>query len=260
MIDTAEKYFRIYSMTKKIPQPVLHKFTFQATYKPNLKFYDLLYSATQKLSGYEHWETNRLYVFLHDYEKHCTLAVRHNVFSYEWDYSGASNYINDVKDTLEILPTSLEIKTFRRLGFRKHFLIPTHMRFEEVNNILNLKFLAQDEQLTNLFPSGVTDMSYVAVGTDDELEFRIVVGPMKRKEISSYIQVNQKYNFAPDKPSDYASVLSSYPEISVYLDIDVFRRDEETGIPIDYGLNFLEKANSMVQENLSTLNEYIFAK
>ncbi len=250
----------MHPMAKKLPQPILHRFTFQANYKPNLKFYDLLYSATQKLSGYEHWETNRLYVFLHDYEKHCTLAVRHNIFSYEWDYSGTDNYINDVRGALEILPPSLEIKTFKRLGFRQQFLIPTNMRFEEINNILNLKFLAQDEPLTNLFPSGVNDMSYVAVGSDHELELRVVVGPMKRKEIPNHIKITQKYNFAPDKPSNYASVLSSYPEVSVYLDIDVFRQGEEIEIPADYALSFLEKADTMVQDKLTTLREYIFAK
>ena len=247
-------------MPKKSPQPILHKFAFQASYKPYLEFYNLLYSATQKLSGYEHWETNRLYVFLHDQEKHCTLAVKHNFFSYEWDFSGTSDYIDDVRNSLEILPTSLELKRFKRLGFRQHFLIPVNMKFEEINNILNLKFLSQDERLTNLFPSGTTDMLYVAVGSDDELEFRIVVGPMKREEISDYIQINQKYNFAPDKPSDYASVLSNYPDVSVYVDIDIFRRDEETGIPVGYGLTFLEKADNMMKGKLSALKEYIFEK
>lgn len=246
-------------MTKKFPQSVLHKFIFQAEYKPYLKFYDLLYSATDKLNGYNHWETNRLYVFLHDYEKHCTLAVRHNTFIYEWDYSGTDNYVNDVRDALEILPPLLEIKIFKRLGYRQQFLIPTNMKFEEINNILNLKFLAQDERLVNLFPN-VNDMSYVVNGSDGELEFRVMLGPMKQKEISNHVKINQKYNFAPDRPSDYASVLSSYPEVSVYIDIDVFRRDEEIQIPADYALSFLEKADAMVQNKLTALKEYIFAK
>ncbi|MCB9099906.1 MAG: hypothetical protein H6632_10225 [Anaerolineales bacterium] len=247
-------------MTKKLPQSILHKFVFQADYKPYLKFYDLFYSAAQKLSGYNHWETNRLYVFLHDYEKHCTLAVRHNIIAYEWDYRGTDNYISDVSDALEILPSALEIKTFKRLGFRQQLLIPTNMRFEEINNILNLKFFSQVNQLTNLFPSGVNDMSYIAVGSDDELDLRIMVGPMKKEEITNHIKINQKYNFAPNRPDDYTSILSSYPEVSVYIDIDIFRRDEEIEIPADYALDFLEKADAMVQNKLVLLKEYIFAR
>lgn len=248
------------SMAQKLPQPELHKFYFQATYKPNLKFYDLLYPATQKLNGYKHWETNRLFVSMYDYEKHCTLSVQHNSFSYEWDYSGTTHYLDDVRYALETLLPSLEIEAFNRLGFRQQFLIPTAMRFDEISNILNLKFLSQEERLLNLFPSGVNDMTYVAVGSDDEFKLRITIGPMKRKEIRNHIRINKKYNFSPDDPQDYASVLSNYPEVSVFLDIDIFRQDEEFEIPVDYAVNFLEKASPMVQDKLIALKEYIFAR
>lgn len=247
-------------MPKRFPQAILHKVIFQAIYKPYLKFYDLIYSATQKLGGYEHWETNKVYVMLYDHEKHCNLTVQHNIFSYEWDYSGTENYIDDVRDALTILPASLEIETFKRLGLRKQFLIPTKMRFEEINNILSIKFLAQDESLMKLFPSGITDMSYVVVGSDDELQFRIALGPMKQKEIPKHIQINQKYNFRPDKPNDYANVPSGYPDVSVFIDIDVFRRDEDIGIPADYAHTFLKKADTTIENKLTALRNYIFAK
>jgi hypothetical protein len=65
----------------RVPKPALYKTIFQARYKAELKFYELLMPAAQRLREYSHWETDRLRVTLRDFDKHCSVAIAHDSFS-----------------------------------------------------------------------------------------------------------------------------------------------------------------------------------
>jgi hypothetical protein len=69
----------------RVPKPALYKTIFQARYKAELKFYELLMPAAQRLHEYSHCETDRLRVTLRDFDTHCSVAIAHDSFSYEQD-------------------------------------------------------------------------------------------------------------------------------------------------------------------------------
>ena len=245
-------------MAKKMPQPVLRKILFQARYKPELNFYNLLYPAAMQFSNYKHWETNNLSVSLFDHERRCTLGIHHNNFYYDWDYGGTSLYLDNIREAIEQLSTSLQLKGFIRIGLRQQLLISVNMDFTEINSILNVKFLSQSESLLKLFPDGIDDMSYITVGTDDTMGIRLLLGPMRKAEIPNHIQVNEKHHFSPDRPDDYVALLNSYPEVAVFIDMDVSKSEQL--IELTDAISFVDKAKEKLDNKITTLRDYIFTR
>lgn len=246
-------------MPKNLPQPLLCKIIFQARYKPSLRFYDLLNSAVQNFDIYPTWKTDRLYVVLHDYVRRCSLAVRHNNFSYDQDFGNKSEQQVDIQDAIEKLPGLLEIASFIRLGFRRQYLIPVEMTHDQIANILNIKFLAQDEALLNIFPPQFEDMTSVTVFSDGTLKLRTVIGPMDKKEIPQFIQFNKEYHLNRDQPEeDFAQIVKRYPDLAVFIDVDVFRADGE--IPLNSIVPFFKEAESKLEKLILNLRHYIFAR
>lgn len=244
---------------KKLPRPSLRKTIFQARYKPSLKFYELLFPAAQEFDAYPHWETSRLYVILHDYDQRCSLAIRHENFSYEQDYGGVDSQRDNIKEALEKLPVSLDIPSYTRIGFRRQYLIPVSMTFEEVTAILKVKLLSQDERLTNILPPSVDDLMYRVIASDGNLKLGVTVGPIKKEEIPKYVVINQKHHLNPEeREQSYLEIVKRYPDTAIFIDIDVYRQEEE--IPREAALPFLEEARDKSEQMVIALQNYFFAK
>lgn len=243
-------------MAKKLPQPVRHKVLFQARYKPTLGFYNLLYTAAAQFSNYEHWETNGLHVLLYDYEKRHTLGIHHNNFFYDWDYGGTELFLDNIREATKQLPSVLQLSGFMRVGLRQQFLIPAQMDLKEVTDILNVKFLAQNEELAELFPNRLRDMSYIAISTEDNLDIRLGLGPMQKVEVPNHIQIDQKHHFSPDQPEDYAAVFNSYPNVAVFIDIDISSSGQS--ITPEKALSSIDEIESKLNEKVMFLQDYIF--
>jgi hypothetical protein len=244
---------------KQWPKPGLQKTIFQARYKPALKFYELLFPAVQKFDAYPHWETNRLYVVLHDYEKRCSLTIRHTDFAYEQDYGEVDNQRDNIKEALEELPVSLDITSYTRIGFRRQYLIPVRMTFEELTAILSVKFMSQDEHLVNILSASVDDLTYVVVTSEDGVKSRIRIGPAKKEEIPKLVEINQKYHLDPEnRERSYVEIVEKYPNIAIFVDIDVYRQDEE--ISTAEAPPFLDKARDKSEQMVLALQDYILNK
>lgn len=111
----------------RVPKPALYKTIFQARYKAELKFYELLMPAAQRLRDYPHWETDRLRVTLQDFDKHCSVAIAHDSFSYEQDSQDNVMEEKYVQQVLDELPAALQVDFFMRLGYRRQYLIAVDM-------------------------------------------------------------------------------------------------------------------------------------
>ena len=177
-----------------MPKPVLYKTIFQARYKPQLEFYNLLIPAAQLFNDFPHWQTDRLKITLSDFEKHCSVGIAHDSFSYAQDFHDIDQEQTYIQRVLDILPTALHIGAFNRLGLRRWYLIPVDIPFESLVSILNVKLFSQDDRLRNIMPKQVDDLSYIIVSSDEPYKSRTVIGPMRKSEIPSFIVVDQEHH------------------------------------------------------------------
>src|ERR1700694_5777494 len=123
------------------PKAVLQKSAFQARYKPELEFYRLLYLAAQKIEGFPQWQTDRLTVTLFNPQKHCSVGIAFDSFSYTQDSSDLEQEDKQVSQALQVLPSELHLKSFTRFGLRRWYLVPFEDSFEALVAVLELKLL-----------------------------------------------------------------------------------------------------------------------
>jgi len=159
-------------------KPNLHKTIFQITYKPELKFYGLLMEAAQKMNEYPHWSTDKLSIILRNYEKHCSLSIRHNTFTYEQDSSDEDMEAKFIQNALENLPSALQIKIFNRFGYRRKYIIAVNMPFESLVSVLHIKLFSQDDKLRSIMPSKIEDLMYRIDFMEDPYKYHITAGPV----------------------------------------------------------------------------------
>lgn len=241
-----------------LPQLNLYKTIFQARYKPHLRFYTLLFPATEKFSEYPHWETDRLSVTLRDPGKRYSLTILHNSFAYDQDSDKISDEERNIKKVLADLPEALEIATYTRLGFRRKYLIPVSMSFDQLVSILNVKLLSQDERLTRIMPKKTEDMIYRVISSEGLLGFTITIGPMTKYEISGHVAFNKKDHLDPETADvEYQEIVQAYPEVAVFLDIDIYRIEE--GIPKTDAMPFVQEARERVTNIATNLRDYLFS-
>ena len=102
----------------RLPDPVLCKLIFQARYKPELGFYDLLLPAAKRVSDDDPpWQTSRLNITLRDCKKRCSLQIHHHNFSYEQDHSSVANETKKISRALWHQPSRIAdvcVRTARR--------------------------------------------------------------------------------------------------------------------------------------------------
>lgn len=238
-------------MVKKqhIPEPRLYKSLFEVRYAPKLDFFHLLYPAVQKLTGYPHWEVSQVAVTLRNFENLCSLSIQHNRFAYEQDTDQNKNERTYIEEALEKLPPALNISSCNRLGFRRKYLISTAMSFEELVLVMNLKLISQNTRLKEIMPSQTEALLYRVDFSDGNHRFHIHAGPTKKAEIPRFLEFNQENHLHPSsREEDYRAIINAYPEVSVFLDIDIYRAQEN--IPIGEALAFWEEA----QKRLKTLS------
>lgn len=102
-------------------------------------------------------------------------------------------------------------------------MINKEIQFPELVEILNLKLFNSEFQ--RLFQSSITDSTVIVNSSIDDYQYRLVLGPMKRTEISKFIKYNVDNHIHPDantRIDELHKVFNSYPEASLFLDLDFF--------------------------------------
>ncbi|NQU64854.1 MAG: hypothetical protein HQ517_11335 [SAR324 cluster bacterium] len=244
---------------KPTPNPKLYKSIFQARFDPKLSFFEKMVSTAKEFSEFPHWQADGLSVVLRDYEKKRSLAIRHNQFNFDQDFGNQDDQSRFIFKVLEILPNSLDVSEFTRLGYRRQYLINVQMRFGELVSIMNLKFLSQNKKLKKLIPKQLEDTSYTIVSSEEGMKFNILIGPVKKQEIPNRISFNKEHHLDPNtSQKEYIDILENYPDVSVFIDIDCFRT--ENNIPSDEAQAFFKTAQERISLMVEEINSYIFSK
>ncbi|MCW8896953.1 MAG: hypothetical protein OQJ96_01425 [Flavobacteriales bacterium] len=228
------------------------KAVFQVRYTPDLEFYNQMYSHTKLFSKYPHWETDRLRLTLKDFEKRQSLTIKYDSIGYETDEYKES-LIKENVDSIEEYVNGKEAgKTITRIGFRKWSLCPVSMEFEDLRKIMNLKLLQKD--FINLTGDEYSDMTATVTGNYKGLVYRLQVGPIRDIEIPNFIHYNIDAHIDSNsikKYTDIASIYSSYPKVSIYIDVDIYL--SENAIKTGSVKNFFEestKLHDIINKNL----------
>lgn len=243
----------------KLPKPKIYKSIFQARYKSDLRFYDLLMPAAKKLGHFEHWQTNRLNVTLRDYDNHSSFVIDFQSFGYEQDFGKLDVEQENVNRAIDILPSALELESFTRLGLRRFYIIPVPMGFESLVTVLNVKLFSQSEKLKTIIPYKIHDIMSVQEFKDGDFMYRIMIGPLNKAEVEQYVPFNKEQHLKPDEASKlYLGIAEKYPDVSVLIDIDFSQATEN--LPIKEATNFIETARARHAEAITGLTEYLFTR
>ncbi len=242
----------------KQPKPRLYKVIFQAHCEPMLSFHNFILPAALEIKGYPQWRTDRLTVNLHDYDKRCSLNIESRSFGFDQDSDDSENEKKRIQQALEILPKSMNIPFFLRLGYRRYYLIPVSMSFKELGSILSLKLFSQNDQLKKILPSQLDDLSYRVDYSDKTVKYHIYLGPVRKEEIPKWINFSQNDHLDPKtRLEDYTKVKEEYPEVAVFIDIDIYRNGDE--IPLNESLPFYEEAQTEIENMVMDFSKYIFS-
>ncbi len=239
-----------------MPSPKLYKTIFQARYKAELKFYELLIPAAKQMTEFPDWETNRLSVTLKNFDRRCNLSISHNSFSYDQDSNDIEIETNYINKALEILPSALEIESFIRLGFRRRYLIPVEIPFDSLIQMLNIKLLSQEKKLREVMPANVKDLMYRIDSEEEGFKYHFLIGPVSKQEIPKYVEFNRQHNLNPaNREEKYRKIVQEYPDVAIFIDIDLFQEKGE--LQAKKAANFVNNARSKVDNLTRELCNYL---
>jgi hypothetical protein len=243
----------------RVPKPALHKTIFQARYKAELKFYELLMPAAQRLHEYPHWETDRLIVTLRDFDKHCSVAIAHDSFSYEQDSQDTAMEEKYVQQVLDELPAALQVDFFTRLGYRRQYLIAVDMPFDGLVRVMNLKLFSQDERLRRIMPVQVEDLLYRIDSRDEPYRYHLTIGPVRKPEIPRYVTYNRQHHLNPlTSEKEYLAIIEKYPDVAVFMDLDLYQESER--LQAWEAAPFVAAARQKLQGLAEDVSEYLFLR
>ena len=209
------------------PKIELNKSIFAAEYKPEIIFFKLMNSAAEAFPEYKDWQTNALSFTLHDYIHRCSVVISSGKFTYSQDSNDDNMEEKNIEKVIDSLPEALKLSSYNRLGYRRKYLIPVKMTFNELVTILNIKLYSQKPELTKILPSNIDDLLYRFFASDGDFRYRITVGPVEKKEIPQNIAFNQDLHLNPEnRDDDYRSIIDKYPDVSVFIDFDIYRKED----------------------------------
>lgn len=243
---------------KYIPNASIKKSIFAADYKAKIRYYDLMVSAADSFSNYPHWRTNGLSFTLCDYEKHCSVIISHRKFAYEQDNDDISLEKENIVEVIGNLTEKLELNSFTRLGFRRKYLLPIDMSFDEIVTILNIKLFSQRPELVKILPHKIDDLLYRLDVSTDDFKIHITIGPLMKRELPQHLEFNMESHLSPDTRDEvYKEIVSTHPDVSLFFDIDVYTESEN--IPAEQSFIFVEKAREWINAYVENITGYLFS-
>lgn len=241
-------------------KPQLYKTIFQIRYKPDLSFYSMMYDTAKAIDGFPDWETNKLTVTLKNFEKRCNITITHSFCAYEQDLHDDNVEEKNVSTMITALADKLKISKALRVGYRRRYLIPVEMHYDRLVSLLELKLLnpniLEDKEI-----GAIGDLAYVIDLKDAKFKMHLMIGPTNKEEAPRFVQFNRSRHINNDdklaNTAQYVHLMESYPETSVFFDMDVYKEDE-SGIPVSDIKQIQEEAKNKIEQTVSAYGDYFF--
>lgn len=235
------------------------KIIFNANIKPSINFFSKQYELLKKYkTDFPNWEVTSLNFTVKDRENHCSALITHKNIIFEIDDANtkvefSSKRINKILiEYNELFP----IEVFSRLGLRFFIFVPMlEIEKEELADIIQSKLFVNNNELSTILSEKLTDLAYIRDYTKDGFLFHFKCGPMPREQIPAWVDFGQnKYRF--NTPKDFKQYLDSFPEMSIFIDIDCYRQD----IPFTDMGSFLTKAFYNCIKTATSIKKYILGE
>lgn len=231
----------------------IKKAIFQIRTKPRLDKFINIFNISDLTNYFPHWETDRVFLTVKDFEKKHSLVFKADSITYESDdykFSELEKIINLIKDKKGVI---YENEDIIRLGIRFQTLSQiNNLSFDELVEILNLKIL--NSTFAKLI-NQISDNSFVFdINLKDEIKCKVQFGPMKKKEVEQYISPNVKNHFDPtsvDRLLKIHEIFRDLPENNLFIDLDISTTDK---IDVDV---FLSKAITEYNKLIEEIKSYI---
>lgn len=188
----------------------------------------------------------------------CSMLVRHDFLAYEQDSEDEDLEASRIVQLLESVPSDLQIKRFTRLGFRRRYLVPTGMTFSEMVSVFELKFVSPKHMEVQGIPQKLEDLMYRADMRDGEDRFHIALGPAQKRELPAALGFNHERHLDPSSPEQLEAILDSYPEVSLFMDVDLYRDEDE--YEVSTARAFYDAARVRMHELSMGYAEYCFSQ
>lgn len=240
-----------------IQPPLLKKSILQLRYRPRPSFFDTMAAAAARLDEYPDWQTDRLHIVLRDFQRRCSVNIRHLALTYDQDSADVA--LEDERAgrmVSEVLP-NITRGNLTRFACRRYYLAPAQLEMSELAGILGLKMFSKDEALKPLL-NPIDDLMYVVVCNEGRAKYRFVVGPAKRSELAELLPFSKEHHLNPATATvDYGRLLESYPETSVVFDVDYFQEGDDLS-PDDWSA-FVATARERIEALVQCVYRYVSA-
>lgn len=242
----------------KLPDLIVKKSMFAIDYKAKIKYFDLLKSAAETISGDDDWKSDGTSFIIFNSDKRYSITVSLTKIGYDQDESNISLEQENIKKILETIPDSLKVEECFRVGLRRRFLIPVEMRFDELVTLLDLKLFSQDGEFKKLMPKNINDLMYRIDASEGELKYHFTVGPLQKKEIDRYIGFNKEDHLSKENSiDDYYTIAKSYPDTCIFLDVDVYK--EKDVLYLSDAYSFYQEFDKVIEKYSVNMRDYLFS-
>lgn len=231
----------------------IYKLLCEYRFKPNLLFYDVKGQIGDALGpDYPHWETDGLRIKLYVVKQRRVLAIEHNRLVLEWDRPDSiENFQTFFVRAYREYTDRVKTEDYRRLGFRAQCMIPVEMKFEELVEISNGKFLSQNPGLRDLLGEKIDDYMYNVLTEKNGRKLHVVCGPVKKAEIPQWFQPASMVQTAEEHTEEI-----QYPDVAFYMDCDYYINNPTGNDPKD----FLDDAIRALTSVTKGLESYVFGE
>ncbi len=235
------------------------KILFNAIFKPSVEFFLKQYELLKMYKKYfPSWEVSGLNFTVQDRENHCSSTITHSNIIFEID--DANSKVEFLKKTINNILSGYNeffpIESFIRLGLRFYIFIPMlEIKKEELADIIQSKLFVSNNELTTILSEKVTDLAYIRDYKKDEFLYHFKCGPMPKEQIPAWVDFGQnKHRF--NTPKDFKEYLDSFPDMSIYIDIDCYKQD----IPFSDMGSFLTKSIDNCIKTATSIKKYILGE
>jgi hypothetical protein len=201
-------------------KPQIFKLWCEYRFKPpSLVYYDVRNEVGGALlDGYKHWSNDGTKITLVNPENRRVLAIEHNRLVLEFDIPDSPDDLESkFNQALKEYTKRVPVKTYIRVGVRMQSMVPLEFKFSEIVAIAKEKLLPNEERLTKIIGSKVTDFMYNVITDNDGASVHLICGPVKKDEIPRWYQSAAMILDPGEKAKEI-----NYPDVALFIDCDYY--------------------------------------